>query len=644
MTALAGRWNFDGRPDDGACARMLRALAIYGPHASDWCAEEGVAMGRALFRTLPEDRYDSQPMAGGGGRWLMVADVRIDNREELVAALGTSAAAARTMADGALLLAAWERWEEGALDRLVGDFAFALWDREKRRLVLARDALGARPLYYHRGRNFIAFATMAKGLHVLPEIPVAPDEERVLEELALLFVVGSCCFFVGFFCVVSGYIVVLSAEGTRTARHWEPKRETLRLGSTEAYADALRSHLDVAVKARLRGAGTRVGAQLSSGFDSAAVTTSAALQMMPDGNVVAFTAVPRHGYDGPDPRNRTGNEGPGAALTAAAYGNIEHVLVANDRRSPVERLDRHFFLFERPVLNLCNRVWLDAINQAARDRGLAVMLTGQMGNMTISYDGMTLLPQLVRRGRWLRWWRVGCVLVLWVGLCFCGVLAASLGGYVPGSLWAWLNARAGREKLQLSEYSALRAGYIDVAALERRAAERALDFHYRPRKDGFDTRLWALRRLDLGNTGKGNLVGWQIDVRDPTADRRLIEFSLSIPDEQWLRAGERRALSRRAFAGRIPAAVLSEPKGGIQAVDWHEGLTDARPAVAEEIARLRACASSTNLLDLDRLQRMVADWPTGGWERDAVSLPYRFALLRGISSGHFLRKASGSNG
>src|SRR3569623_291509 len=191
MTALAGRWNFAARPDDGACARMLRALAIYGPHASDWCAEEGVAMGRALFRTLPEDRYDSQPMAGGGGRWLMVADVRIDKREELVAALGTSAAAARTMADGALLLAAWERWEEGALDRLAGDFAFALWDREKRRLVLARDALGARPLYYHRGRNFIAFATMAKGLHALPEIPVAPDEERVLEELALLPAAGA---------------------------------------------------------------------------------------------------------------------------------------------------------------------------------------------------------------------------------------------------------------------------------------------------------------------------------------------------------------------------------------------------------------------------------------------------------------------
>src|SRR3569623_1661674 len=138
MTALAGRWNFDARPDAGACARMLRALAIYGPHASDWCAEEGDAMGRALFRTLPEDRYVSQPMAGGGGRWLMVAAVRIDNREELVAALGTSAAAARTMADGALLLAAWDRWEAGALDRLVGDFAFALWDREKRRLVLAR--------------------------------------------------------------------------------------------------------------------------------------------------------------------------------------------------------------------------------------------------------------------------------------------------------------------------------------------------------------------------------------------------------------------------------------------------------------------------------------------------------------------------
>jgi asparagine synthase (glutamine-hydrolysing) len=256
---------------------------------------------------------------------------------------------------------------------------------------------------------------------------------------------------------------------------------------------------------------------------------------------------------------------------------------------------------------------------------------------------MTLLPQLLRRGHWLRWWRESRALVARSGMRPRGVLAASLGGYVSGPLWAWLNARAGNAKAELSEYSAIRPGYIDPGALERRAAERALDLYYRPRKDGFETRLWALHRGDLGNTGKGNLAGWGIDARDPTADRRLIEFSLSVPDEQWLRDGQRRALSRRAFDGRIPADVLAEPKGGIQAVDWHEGLTAAHRAVAEEIGRLRECGSSAKLLDLDRLDDLVRDWPQGGWESDAVSRPYRLALLRGLSSGHFLRKASGSN-
>lgn len=643
MTALAGRWNFDGRPDEGTCARMLKALAIYGPHASDWSAEGPVAMGRALFRTLPEDRYDSQPMVGSGGRWLMVADVRIDNREELIAALGKEPHAAQTMSDGALLLAAWERWDEGLFDRLVGDFAFALWDSGRRRLILARDPLGARPLYYHRGRGFFAFATMAKGLHALPDIPVGPDEERVLEELALFPDRGNRSFFAGIERVEPGSFAIVSPEDVRVRRYWTPKREDLRLKSPEAYAEALRAHLDVAVKARLRGAGSSIASQLSSGFDSAAVTTSAAAQM-PTGKVVAFTAVPRPGYDGPVPRNRTGDEGPGAARIAGAYSNIEHVRIANDRHSPIERLDRHFFLFERPVLNLCNRVWLDAINQAARDRGLGVMLTGQMGNMTISYDGMTLLPQLLRRGRWLRWWRESRALVAGSGMRPRGVLAASLGGYVPGPLWAWLNARVGHGKLDLGAYSAIRTTHIDAGTLQRRAAERALDLHYRPRKDGFETRLWVLRRGDLGNTGKGNLAGWGIDARDPTADRRLIEFSLCVPDEQWLRDGQRRALSQRAFDGRIPADILAEAKGGIQAVDWHEGLTASRGAITEEIGRLRECGSSAKLVDLDRLDDLVRNWPEGGWESDAVSRPYRLALLRGLSSGHFLRKASGSNG
>src|SRR5271169_4684015 len=127
MSALAGLWNFDGSPGAAeASARMLAAQAIYGPHdEGQWNAGD-IALGRRLFRTLPEDIHDSQPLVGGGGRFALVADLRLDNRDELIAELRIPAQAARTLADSAILLAAWERWQDACFDHLFGDYAFAL--------------------------------------------------------------------------------------------------------------------------------------------------------------------------------------------------------------------------------------------------------------------------------------------------------------------------------------------------------------------------------------------------------------------------------------------------------------------------------------------------------------------------------------
>ena len=82
----------------------------------------------------------------------------------------------------------------------------------------------------------------------------------------------------------------------------------------------------------------------------------------------------------------------------------------------------------------------------------------------------------------------------------------------------------------------------------------------------------------------------------------------------------------------------------MQAIDWHEGLTAARPAVEDEIKRMRDCPAAEQTLELAQMVECVRDWPAGGWERDDVQRRYRFGLLRGISAGHFLRSASLEDG
>src|SRR5229473_1938540 len=380
MTALAGLWRFDGRPDAAeGCARMLVVQELYGPHHGAQWSDSAVALGRRLMRVLPEDAFDRQPLVGGEGRYVLVADVRLDNRDELTEALRIPAPQARTLCDAAILLAAIERWDESCLERLVGDYAFAVWDGARRRLLLARDPLGWRPLHYHRGNKFFAFASMPKGLHALPDVPYAPDEERIAEFLALMPETGAQSFFLGIERVEPGHVVTVTADGLATRRHWQPSRRRIALPRPEDYGEALLDLLDKAVSCRLRGTGD-VGAYLSGGLDSGAVVTTAARLLAPSGRrVIAFTGVPREGYDGPAPPNRIIDERANAAATAALYPNIEHVVVRNEGCSPLADLDRMFFLFDRPVRGLCATGWAKSYGNAIRKRKLTVVLGGGSG-------------------------------------------------------------------------------------------------------------------------------------------------------------------------------------------------------------------------------------------------------------------------
>src|SRR5580704_706632 len=642
MTALAGIWRLDGNPDAAeACDRMMAAQLIYGPDGGAQWSEGPVALGRRLARLLPEDAYDRQPLHSADAHTVLVADVRLDNRDELCAALNLPVERARRLSDADILLAAFTRWAEQCCDRLVGDFAFALWDQLSHRFLLVRYPLGARRLHYHWGARLVAFASMPKGLHALAEIPRQPDEDYLAWEMVAAGPLGTRTCFQGIERVEPGHIAIVTREGVSAQRYWNPGRKLLWLRTADAYAEACREQLDRAVRCRLRGA-NHVATHLSAGLDSSAVTATAARLLAGDGGrVTAFTAVPRANYDLPVPRGRIGDEGPLAALTAAMYPNLEHVLVRTGEGSPLDLVDRYFHLFERPVPNLCNMIWVSAINDAARDRKLQVLLSASLGNLAISYHGLTLIPELLRSGRFLRLSRQLGMLVRHGGLRWRGAAAAAIAPFLPPWLWSWVSRRFRNTDLDPRAWTAIHPDRLRQIQQETR--ERRGDPSYRPARDGFTERVSLLFRIDSGNFRKGMLAGWGFDHRDPMADRRLIEFCLSIPTDQFLRDGIQRSLARRALADRVAPEVLQATSRGLQAIDWHESLTRSRTRLSDEIERLAACGPAARLLDLDRLRGLVGNWPSDGWERTDTILSYRAALLRGISVGHFLRRASGSN-
>lgn len=628
MTALAGLIDWSGRPDaDRLCVDMLAAQLLYGGAGPQFWHAAGAAIGRDGHPNFP----DNGVVVGGGGALVLTADMRLDNRDELAAALGGQPDAG----DAALLMRALERWDEDAAERLVGEFAFALWDARRRRLLLARDYLGQRPLHLIRRDGFVAFASMPQGLHALADVNRAPDLAAAADFLAFLPDASDASFFEGVGKVPPGAVMTITADASRTRSYWNPRRTMLRLPSSAAYHEAMRAQMDRATAARLHGSGGRVAAQLSGGLDSSTVTATAARLLGAGGELVGYTSVPAPGC----PREAGGrilNESALAGAVAALYPNINHVEVSSSGRTAVDIFDRTAQLYQRPALNGTNEVWLGAINDDAAARGLRVMLHGSMGNLGFSHTGTELLGQLLARGRWLGLAR-NLRPLMRNGGSWPSLGLTTLAPFLPMPLWRRIARRRGAGAT-LTDGSLLRPDFAASIGMAERARARGLDPYERPPFDTWDARVWALRRADLGSFTKGVLGGWGLELRDPTADRRLIEFCLSLTTDLYLAEGEPRALARRAFADRLPPAVARERRKGLQAADWHVAFMAGRDRIVAEAERIAAASAAETVIDTARLVSMARAIPARDWDPQQQGY-YGLHFLMALSAGHFLRFA-----
>lgn len=617
MTVLAGLWRFSGTDDPPGPA---------GPVAAMIDAQLGGAGGRPLLRVdgaatigrnwLPDDGRADPPPADAP---ILVADARVDNRGELFDKLSRRYDPA--LSDETLIALAYRQWGERIVDHLLGDFAIAAWDPGQQALTLIRDPTGQRPLHYHRDGNRVAFASLPQGLFGLG-LPRTVDTARLAGFVADVPANGLETFFAGIARVEPAQIVRIDRDGVRTRRYWDLPAKELRLRNDVDYVEALREQLDRSTRARLRGAGALVAAHLSAGLDSGAVAATAARLLAPEGDrVLAITSAPREGFAGPVPRGRIADESEAAAEVAALYPNMEQLVLRPAGASALDHLDEDSRLFGQPVGFPCNNVWWRDANAAAQARGATVMLTGELGNLSLSAGGLPVLAEFVRRGELLTWLRA-LVALRRNGPRWRGLFAASFAPWIPARLWDLLTglSAGGRSDApdQLSRTAPARAGKPDPRQRER------------------DLRWSLLKLSDPGSFRKGALLHWGVDERDPTADRRLIEFCFSLPPAQLLGGGRTRRLARAALADRLPASILNGVRG-YQYADWYESLD--RPALTAFAARVAASPAAGAAIDFAAVDRLIAGWPPNDWASARTIGTYRIGLLRALAAGAFALNA-----
>jgi len=269
MSAILGIYYLDCRPVDRMdLDRMIETLAHRGSDGSGVWNDKSVGLGHRMLWTTPESLHEQLPLTSKNGDLTITADARIDNRDELLAALGLAAWAHGEITDSELILRAYEHWGDGAPERLVGDFAFAVWDERRQALFCARDHLGVKPFYYHQSGRVVAFASEVKALFTVPAVPRRLNATRVGDYLGGIFEDQAGTFYRDVCRLPAGHFMVVAPGTARTQSYYrlDPSRE-IRLRSDDEYADAFRERFTEAVRDRLRSA-YPVGSSLSGGLDS----------------------------------------------------------------------------------------------------------------------------------------------------------------------------------------------------------------------------------------------------------------------------------------------------------------------------------------------------------------------------------------
>ena len=545
MSGIGGLYRSDGcNVDQAELGAMSAALAHRGRDAAGQWSDGPIGLAHRLLATTRASAAIDHPVADPSGAVRLVWDGRLDNRGELSAAADES--------DETVVLRAYMRFGDELPSRLLGDFAFALWDARRSRLLCARDRLGLKPLHYVWRDGVFAFASEMRPL--LPRLrSVEPDDEMLLAFLLREFRPGdeARTLVAGVQRLPPGHALIVDRDGPRPMRYWAPDPgRVVETGSDAELVDRFRSVFREAVAARLR-TDWPVAALLSGGLDSSAIIGVAARLFEERGEgsppLETFTLF----SDDPAGDERE----PARAVTAAA-GLKGHEVGRLDA-DPLDGLSDEVDAVEGPIVDPSHHTMAACLGAVA-GAGCRVLLSGEGGDQLLDTHGY--FADLLRHLHPVRFVREVRAFAGWYGASPREVGLTAIGMLPPAIVKYW-----GKRLFRGVPPPWINRTTADRARLRRRVRTARHGVPW-PSHAQWDTWL-VLSSPYYGlklEAEERRAARAGLEMRYPLLDSRLVELVLAIPPAPLVAQGERKRLLRAAVADVLPSAVLGRHGKG----DW----------------------------------------------------------------------------
>ena len=553
MSGIVGIYYLDGQSVElKKLQGMVDTIAHRGSDGADIWYRDNVGLGHRMLWTTPESLLERLPLVNLRQDLVITADARIDNRDELICALKIRHIPAEKIPDSQLILWAYEKWGEHCPEKLLGDFAFAIWDRRKQKLFCARDHFGIKPLYYYYSNQILAFASEIKALLSLPEIPCALNQLKVAYYLEMFCEEQIETFYQNIYRLpAASYLSIDPSQNQQICTYWSlnPKNE-IRLCSDEEYVEAFREIFFEAVCCRLRSA-YPIGSALSGGLDSSSIACTAASVLAESGKPklhtfsAIFPSLPPQDLPFIDERYYMD-----AVKSAHQFESHD---VRADLLTPLIDL---LWQDEEPIF-APNLYIHQGMYECANQNGVRVFLDGIDGDSTISH-GWYYLTELAYTGRWHTLLLEVNALGARLGISRKLIIQKYILELLLVQPWSYLQQWLPRGTKTIEPQGNLIAPDFaqkikvtekmqSVLALKPRLAFSSRQNHWFNLVTGLYPQLMEITSRVTAR--------FSLEARYPFFDRRLIEFCLALPPEQKLSQGWTRSILRRSMADILPPEV-----------------------------------------------------------------------------------------
>jgi len=576
---------------------------------------------------------------------LFAADARLDNRDELGADLAIDAETLRHMSDAEIIFRAASRRGDAGVAKILGAFAFALWDENAKRLILARDCLGQRPLFYHVRGGVVLFATSLTALLALPGVPRDLDDVEIANFMIYNQNEPFRTLYRGVDRVPSRTVVGFDATGVHPRHYWTPDANVAAdCKSEQDYVERARALFDQAVAAAARGL-PRLAIAISGGLDSGAIAATAVRLNLAEA-ITCYTEVPPDDFDAPIPNNKYLSDKSKVEALARMYPRLDvRFLCPAGQFAAAMDWSRAFTRIGQPQNGQSD--WYEHVFHVMAADGHRTVLFGMYGNHGMSWGGPYSLTELLRRGRPFEFAREFLAVAREADYGLLRTLASEVVmPAAPLRLRRLVRALQGRDPHDVRRLAALRKDFVAQAGLPSLWLAQSFDPW-----GGHRLRGGARRRIHrLFDRNQGTRDRWALspehrglEMRDPYKDRRLAEFLVAVPEPLFRKNGVRRSFARRVFADRLPPEILNERRIGAQDVTWFRTLTARRAEIARDIDSIEASPLASRLIDVPRLKRLMAEWPKDEHAAQARAVDFKWVLTQGVYVGSFIRWVEGGN-